>query len=92
MKTKKQTKSDSERAAWVHWLATYGPAEFYDAFMQTAQDAESVCVHCRASIYLDIREGGGVPDWRTAEGDYGCDRSPDTIEEVGVGSHECAKN
>lgn len=33
-----------------------------------------------------IAEGGGIPDWRTADGDYGCDNSPDTSED-GTGGH-----
>lgn len=60
------------QAKWVKWLAEYGPEKFYDSFMRTAQDAQSECVSCGHFIYLDIREGGGVPDWRTTDGDYGC--------------------
>jgi hypothetical protein len=52
-----------------------------------AEGAEGRCEACGERIYLDVREGGGVPDWRTAGGDYGCDASPDTTEE-GTGSHE----
>lgn len=80
------TTAQTERADWIAWLQGYGAGAFYDAFMVTAQDAASRCTQCGESIYLDIREGGGVPDWRTAEGDYGCDDSPETTAE-GVGSH-----
>lgn len=87
-------KARSERAQWVQWLSTFGADKFYDAFMRTAQDAESRCFHCHWPIYLDIREGGGVPDWRTGYGDYGCDISPDATgtgtedDPVVSGSHE----
>lgn len=43
--------------------------------------------------YLDIVEGGGVPDWRTDDGDYGCGDSPETNDE-GTGGHyprKCGK-
>lgn len=74
------------KANWVSWLRSYGAGKFFDAFVALAQDAESTCVYCGEKIYLDIVEGGGVPDWRTAGGDYGCDNSPDTDEE-GTGGH-----
>lgn len=78
------------RAAWAAWLHTFGAEQFFDAFIRSAQGARSKCVYCRLDIYLDIVEGGGVPDWRTEDGDYGCDRSPETTEE-GVGSHKPEK-
>ena len=61
-----------DRKSWVAWLKSFGAARFYDAFILTAQDAEGRCVRCGHVIYLDIRDGGGVPDWRTGAGDYGC--------------------
>jgi hypothetical protein len=73
------------RAQWVEWLAAYGLGRFYDAFLSSAQGATSLCVNCGRRITLDIVEGGGVPDW-SADGDYGCDESPDTNDD-GVGSH-----
>jgi len=76
----------TERRDWVVWLDTYSAAKFYDAFMLNAQDACGHCVQCNEPIFLDIREGGGVPDWRTRDGDYGCVESPETTDE-GVGSH-----
>lgn len=72
---------------WVKWLEEYGADKFYDAFVLTAQDAESECVQCGEPIFLDIVEGGGAPDWRTEGGDYGCSDSPDTNED-GQGGHE----
>ena len=78
------TKADKD--SWVKWLEHYGIDKFFDAFVRNAQDAQSTCVHCRESIYLDIVEGGGVPDWKTSDGDYGCIDSPETCEE-GTGSH-----
>lgn len=81
---------NEDRAAWVSWLETYGAGKFYDAFMANAQGAESVCVQCNQPIYLDIREGGGVPDWGSnIDGiglDYGCNNSPETTDE-GTGGH-----
>ena len=83
------------RENWVRWLKTFGVGRFYDAFVQNAQDARGTCKNCRQSIYLDITEGGGVPDWRTKDGDYGCEQSPDTIVlpymDMGCGSHEPIK-
>jgi len=76
----------SDRAGWVKWLQSYGAGKFFDAFMSNAQGAKSVCVHCAQDIFLDIAEGGGVPDWKTADGDYGCAMSPETSSE-GTGSH-----
>ena len=80
----------ADEKAWVKWLAKYGPLDFYKAFVRIAQDAESTCVHCGEKVYLDIVEGGGVPDWRTVDGDYGCGSSPDTTDE-GTGSHQPRK-
>ena len=59
--------------AWVKWLRGFGARRFYRAFVELAQGAEGRCTNCHQDIYLDIVEGGGVPDWRTANGDYGCD-------------------
>lgn len=84
------TATKKERTGWVRWLKSYGGGPFFDAFLRHAQDAEGECVHCGQKIYLDIVEGGGVPDWRTSDGDYGCGDSPETTEE-GVGSHEPKK-
>jgi hypothetical protein len=62
----------TDRADWIQWLKSFGAGKLYDALMATAQDAESRCVKCHGTIYLDIRQGGGVPDWRLADGNYGC--------------------
>lgn len=45
------------------------------------------CHYCDVNIY-DARNMSGsiTADWATADGDFGCDESPDTTEE-GVGSH-----
>ena len=91
-----KTKTAKDAKDWVAWLQGYGPLKFYRAFMRSAQYAEGTCIHCRQEIYLDIAEGGGVPDWGsripgiTSGLDYGCDKSPDTTSE-GVGSHEPRK-
>jgi hypothetical protein len=78
-----------QKAAWVAWLATYGPDKFFDAFVATAQNAQSTCKHCGEPIYLDIVEGGGVPDWGSLDNhglDYGCPKSPDTTADA-TGGH-----
>lgn len=74
-----------DRAEWASWLRSYGAEAFWDAFMENAQGAESRCRQCGETITLDIREGGGVPDWGS-DGDYGCWASPDTNDE-GTGGH-----
>lgn len=79
------------RAEWVRWLKSYGPGQLFDAILQNTQGAESQCIHCGQKIYLDIVEGGGVPDWGSAipgvDGlDYGCPNSPDSDDE-GTGGH-----
>lgn len=78
--------TEKDKAAWVKWLEGFGADKFFDAFMETAQFAEGECVNCGHKIYLDIAEGGGVPDWRDDEGSYGCDCSPDSTDEE-CGSH-----
>lgn len=80
----------SDREQWGKWLRGYGAEKFYDAFMENAQGARSQCIQCDKDIYLDIAEGGGVTDWRTADGDYGCFESPETSEE-GTGPHMPSK-
>lgn len=78
------------RAEWIRWLESYGAGNFYDAFVRNAQGAASRCLNCGAQVFLDIVEGGGIPDWRTEDGDYGCEYSPDTVREgpdAGTGSH-----
>lgn len=81
------------RTAWIKWLEKYGIGKFYDAFLRTAQYAESECVYCGEKIYLDIVEGGGVPDWGSRIGtdakglDYGCSNSPETDAD-GTGGHK----
>ena len=75
-----------EKQRWIAWLENYGIDKFFDAFLSNAQGAESICIYCDQPIYLDIVEGGGVPDWKTEDGDYGCIDSPETSEQ-GTGSH-----
>lgn len=78
--------SKNDKSQWCDWLRKYGIEKFYDAFLLNAQGAKSKCKYCRQDICLDIVEGGGVPDWCTEDGDYGCDKSPDTNDE-GTGGH-----
>lgn len=79
------------RASWARWLKDYGAEKLFDAILENTQDAQSECIHCGEKIYLDIIDGGGVPDWGTEMGDgngldYGCASSPDTDDE-GTGGH-----
>lgn len=86
----RQAVTIANKAQWLAWLKQYGAGKFFDAFIHACQYAKGTCVHCSEAIYLDIVEGGGVPDWRTEDGDYGCPYSPDTNEE-GSGAHEPQK-
>jgi len=78
--------NDADRQSWANWLRGFGAEAFYDSFLSNAQGAQSTCKQCHFPIYLDIVEGGGVPDWKTADGSYGCAYSPDTNED-GTGGH-----
>jgi len=75
-----------DKRSWLKWLETYGADKFLDAFLESVEGAESTCVHCKEKIYVDVLIGGGVPDWSTESGDFGCDKSPDTSED-GTGGH-----
>lgn len=81
---------DKARRDWIRWLEGYGAGAFYDSMLDSIQGAEGRCLHCGQPIYLDIVEGGGIPDWRTKDGDYGCVESPDTNDE-GTGGHDARK-
>lgn len=74
------------RKAWLRWFETYGPERFLDAFLANVEGAVSQCRHCTRPIYVDVLIGGGVPDWSTEDGDFGCDANPDNDEE-GTGGH-----
>lgn len=82
--------AENAKESWVEWLANYGLEKFYDSMIYAVQGAASRCVHCGQTIYCDIVEGGGVPDWHDGTGDYGCPDSPDTNDE-GTGGHEPVK-
>lgn len=71
---------------WCAWFKKYGVKKFAESLLANVQGAESICTLCGQQIYLDFFEGGGVGDWKTADGDYGCLESPETSEE-GTGSH-----
>lgn len=81
-----KTATKNDRKQWAAWLRDYTPEKFFDAFVYNAQGAKSKCAHCGEEIFLDIVEGGGVPDWKTSDGDYGCSNSPETTDE-GTGGH-----
>lgn len=74
---------------WAQWLESYGAGRFVAAFLEQCQGVEANCKHCGEKIYLDILDGGGVPDWGV-DGDFGCPDSPWTNDE-GTGGHEPVK-
>ncbi len=76
----------SDRRQWAQWLRGYTAEKLFDSILYNLQGAESECVYCHQPIYCDIVEGGGVPDWKLSDGDYGCDKSPETCED-GCGGH-----
>lgn len=83
-KAAKQTKRAKKE--WLGWLDRYGPNNFLEAFLKNVENAESECQYCHCKIYVDVLIGGGVPDWSTESGDFGCAESPDTNDE-GTGGH-----
>ena len=76
----------AQKASWVKWLNTYGTDKFLDSFLRTVEHAQSTCQYCKQHIYVDVLIGGGVPDWSTLDGDFGCFYSPDTTTK-GTGGH-----
>ena len=80
------TKLEKSKRDWCAWLKSYGIKKFLNHFIVNAHGAEGACKNCQQKIYLDLLEGGGVADWKTKGGDYGCDQSPDTCPD-GVGGH-----
>lgn len=62
---------------WLAWFKDFGARAFLKAFLHNVEGAESRCQYCHEPIYVDVLIGGGVPDWSTADGDFGCDRSPE---------------
>lgn len=82
--------SKAEKQSWVEWLTNFGLMKFLNAFLRNVEGAESTCRHCGEKIYVDVMVGGGVPDWSTRDGDFGCPKSPNTNEE-GCGGHEPRK-
>ena len=76
----------NDQKAWTLWLKEYGIENFIQAFIHNVEGARSRCQYCHQKIYVDVLIGGGVPDWSTKDGDFGCPNSPDTNEE-GCGGH-----
>ena len=72
---------ESEKNAWVKWLKVYGPKNFLNHFLKNVENAQSTCKHCGRAIHVDIMVGGGVADWSTEDGDFGC------TSHKGDGSH-----
>jgi hypothetical protein len=80
----KQTKTAKQ--SWLKWLQMYTAEKFLDSFLANVENAEGTCTYCGEKIYVDVLVGGGVPDWSTECGDFGCGNSPDTTDE-GCGGH-----
>ena len=76
----------AQKQSWVDWLTGYGLLKFLNSFLHNVEGAQSTCRHCGETIYVDVMVGGGVPDWSTEDGDFGCPNSPDTNDE-GTGGH-----
>jgi len=71
---------------WLRWLETYGAEKFLDLFLRNVEGAIGTCRYCHQPISVDVLIGGGVPDWSTDGGDFGCEASPETDDE-GMGGH-----
>lgn len=78
--------TEQQKQEWVKWLEMFSPIAFLESFLRTSHGAISTCQYCAEEIRLDILEGGGVADWKTTDGDYGCPYSPETTAD-GTGSH-----
>lgn len=78
--------TNKQKDEWVRWLDTYGSRNLLESFLRNVENAESTCVYCGQKIYVDVLIGGGVPDWSTKDGDFGCLYSPETTTE-GTGGH-----
>lgn len=77
---------EEQKKDWLAWFKSYGAKKFLDSFLRNVEGAKSECEFCGEDIYVDVLIGGGVPDWSTEDGDFGCSYSPETNEE-GTGGH-----
>lgn len=84
------TLKEADIPRWADWLRQYGAEKFARSLFRDVQGAKSRCTQCGDAIYLDFFEGGGVGDWKTKNGDYGCVESPDTGKD-GTGGHRPVK-
>jgi len=71
---------------WVKWLDGYGAEKFLGHFLRNVEGAKGRCIQCGQDIFVDVLLGGGIADWSTDDGDFGCINSPDTCED-GTGGH-----
>jgi len=78
-----QTKAKRE---WVKWVEWYGTERFLNHFLRNVEGAKGCCIQCKQDIYVDVLIGGGIADWSTEDGDFGCHNSPETTDE-GMGGH-----
>ena len=74
--------TQNPQADWLTWLSEYGASRFLDSFLKNVEGAESRCLYCCEYIYVDLLTGGGVANWSTKEGDFGCNH-PNSFD----GSH-----
>ena len=78
--------TQEQKDQWVTWLSRYGAENFLNAFLKNVEGAQSICKYCKRKILVDVLVGGGVADWATDDGDFGCDASPETNDEC-AGNH-----
>jgi len=64
--------TEKEKSGWARWLDNFGPRPFLNHFLRNVEGAESICAHCNHTIYVDVMIGGGVADWSTFDGNFGC--------------------
>src|SRR5437899_2452142 len=69
------------KRGWLKWLERYGAKGFLTSFLRNVEGAESTCIYCGKRIYVDVLIGGGVADWSTEDGDFGCGFTSLTTEE-----------
>ncbi len=77
-----------DKLSSVKWQQFFTPLKFLEMFLINAEGAQSTCAYCHEDIFLDVLIGGGVTDWSTEDGDFGCPDSPESETVDGV--LECA--
>ena len=76
-KQKSAKRTPAVKRAWVAWLKSYGLKKFLDSFLANVEDAAGTCRYCKEQIFVGVLIGGGVADWSTEDGDFGCSENPE---------------